>query len=84
MERELASPRPLGEIVGGITDPEMKADLYTLAFAVVRADEAVSGAERIYLAQLASHLGLDPEEVSRPEAEARTHIDAKAGTTGAG
>jgi uncharacterized membrane protein YebE (DUF533 family) len=81
--RELASPRPLGEIVAGVTDPEMKADLYTLAFAVVRADETVTGAERIYLAQLASHLGLDAEAVTRLEAEAGSHIDAKAGATGA-
>ena len=34
-------------------------DLYTLAFAVARADETVSGGERIFLAQLAHLLGLD-------------------------
>ena len=33
--------------------------VYTLAFAIVRADEGVSGAERIYMAQLASQLALD-------------------------
>jgi uncharacterized membrane protein YebE (DUF533 family) len=83
VERELASPCRLGEIVAGVTGPGMKATLYTLAFAVVRADETVTGAERIYLAQLASHLGLDPEAVSRLEAEAGAHIDAEAGAAGA-
>ena len=33
-----------------MTDPAVKKDLYVLAFAIVRADENVSGAERIYLA----------------------------------
>ena len=49
--------------------------MYTLGFAIVRADESVSGAERIYLAQLASHLGLDPETTARLEQEASARID---------
>jgi uncharacterized membrane protein YebE (DUF533 family) len=72
---ELESPRPLGEIVAGVTDPEFKEQLYTLAFTIVRADEAVSGGERIYLAQLANRLGLDAAAVSRLEAEAAARID---------
>ena len=59
VEAELAQTRPLSDIVRGVTDAAMKKDLYVLAFAIVRADETVSGAERIYLAQLAHQLGLD-------------------------
>jgi uncharacterized membrane protein YebE (DUF533 family) len=72
---ELQEPRPLAEIVAGVTDPKMKADLYTLAFAIVRADEAVSGAERVYLAQLAAKLGLPPEATARLEADAVAQIE---------
>ena len=46
------------EIVAGVTDAREKQALYTLAFSIVRADESVSGAERIYLAQLAALIGL--------------------------
>ena len=52
------------------TDPAQRATLYGLAFAVVRADEQVGGAERIYLAQLANLLGLDPATVQQLEAAA--------------
>ena len=41
-----------------------------LAFAILRADEQVRGAERIYLAQLANLLGLDPATVQELEADA--------------
>jgi uncharacterized membrane protein YebE (DUF533 family) len=74
--RELDSPRPLGEIVAGVTDPQLKEQLYTLAFTIVRADESVTGGERIYLAQLANRLGLDTAAVARLEAEAAARIDA--------
>lgn len=74
--REIDSPRPLGEVVAGVADPQLKEQLYTLAFAIVRADEAVTGGERIYLAQLAHRLGLDAAAVSRLEAEAAARIDA--------
>jgi uncharacterized membrane protein YebE (DUF533 family) len=74
--REIDSPRPLGELVAGVTDPQFKEQLYTLAFTIVRADEAVTGAERIYLAQLAHRLSLDAASVSRIEAEAAARIDA--------
>jgi uncharacterized membrane protein YebE (DUF533 family) len=50
--------------------------MYEMAFTVVRADEAVSGAERIYLAQLAHALGLDPPATARIEQEAAARIDA--------
>jgi uncharacterized membrane protein YebE (DUF533 family) len=40
-----------------------------LAYAIVRADEGICGAERIYLAQLASLLKLDKATVDKLEAE---------------
>jgi uncharacterized membrane protein YebE (DUF533 family) len=76
LERELHAPRPLADIVAGVTDAGQRATLYTLAFAVVRADEQVGGAERIYLAQLAHLLGLDPAAVQRLESAAESKIDA--------
>lgn len=76
---ELQSPRPLAEIVAGVLDPRLKEDLYTLAFTLVRADESVTGAERIYLAQLAHQLGLDAPAAARLESAAAAHIDARAG-----
>jgi uncharacterized membrane protein YebE (DUF533 family) len=79
---ELDTPRPLGELVAGVSDPELKDQLYTLAFVIVRADEAVTGGERIYLAQLASRLGLDAAAVSRLEGEAAARIDAAAAGPG--
>jgi uncharacterized membrane protein YebE (DUF533 family) len=75
---EIDRPRPLAEITAGVTDPQAKSEMYALAFAIVRADESVSGAERIYLAQLAHALGLDPATTARLEAEAAEGIDAKA------
>ena len=76
VQRELQQPLPLAEIVAGVTDPAQRATLYSLAFAVARADEQVGGAERIYLAQLANLLGLDPAAVQQLEAAAATKIDA--------
>jgi uncharacterized membrane protein YebE (DUF533 family) len=77
VEAELAQSRPLADIVRGVADPAMKSELYVLAFAIVRADETVSGAERIYLAQLAHQLGLDPAAVQKLEAETSAKIDAE-------
>jgi uncharacterized membrane protein YebE (DUF533 family) len=76
---ELQTPRPLAEIVAGVTDPKLKADLYTLAFTLVRADQSVTGGERIYLAQLAHQLGLDAATAARLETEAAARIDAESG-----
>ena len=77
VEAELGQTRTLADIVRGVTDPDMKKELYVLAFAIVRADEAVSGAERIYLAQLAHQLGLDAASVTSLEAETSTKIDTQ-------
>ena len=77
--RELALRRPLAQIVGGVSDQTQRATLYVLAFTVVRADEQVSGAERIYLAQLANLLGLDPGTVQKLEADTAQRIDTAHG-----
>jgi uncharacterized membrane protein YebE (DUF533 family) len=74
---ELGVTRPLSEIVSGVTDAATKRDLYILAFTIVRADESVTGAERVYLAQLAYQLGLDTDTVGKLEAETTTKIDAQ-------
>jgi uncharacterized membrane protein YebE (DUF533 family) len=79
VDREIQSPRPLAEIVSGVSDSNTREQLYVLAFTVVRADEGVSGGERIFLAQLAHALGLDPAATARLETEAARGIDAAAG-----
>jgi uncharacterized membrane protein YebE (DUF533 family) len=73
---ELSRRLTLAEIVAGVTDQNARVALYGLAYAVVRADEQVNGAERIYLAQLAHLLGLDPATVARLEATTAARIDA--------
>ena len=77
VEAELTQSRPLADIVRGVTDPAMKKELYVLAFTIVRADENVSGAERIYLAQLAHQLGLDAAAVATIENETAASIDSQ-------
>lgn len=76
VELELQQPRPLAEVVAGVTDPGQRATLYVLAFTVLRADEQLNGAERIYLAQLAHLLGLDRPTVERLEKDTGDRIDA--------
>jgi len=76
VRRELDAPRPLGELVAGVSDPELQQQLYTLAFVIVRADESVTGGERIYLAQLANRLGLDAAATGRIESAVAARIDA--------
>jgi len=75
VEGELARPRPLAEIVAGVTDDAARRDLYVLAFTIVRADDTVTGAERIYLAQLAHALGLDAASAAALEAQTAAAID---------
>jgi uncharacterized membrane protein YebE (DUF533 family) len=71
---ELESPRPLAEIASGVSDPRVREDLYTLAFSIVRADEQVLADERLYLEELARHLGLDATAVARLEQQAAERI----------
>jgi uncharacterized membrane protein YebE (DUF533 family) len=76
VERELQYPQPLKAIVSGVADPAQRATLYVLAFTILRADEQLSGAERIYLAQLANVLGLDAQTVAALEKDTGERIDA--------
>ena len=76
LERELANPRPLPEVIAGVSDQADRATLYVLAYTILRADEQISGAERIYLAQLANLLGLDPPLVQTLEKNTGERIDA--------
>lgn len=78
VERELRSSFTLAQIAAGVTDPRQREELYTLAFAIARGDEQVTGGERIYLAQLAHLLGLDAPTAQRLEQEAAARIDAAA------
>ena len=71
---ELARQRPLPEILAGARDPKLKADLYVLAFGIVRADEDVNAAERVFLARLSGLLGLDDALVARLEKETAQKI----------
>ena len=77
VEQELTQPRPLADIVAGVTDDTHRATLYVLAFGILRGDEQPSGAERIYLAKLAYLLGLDPKAVQQWEENAGKRIDAQ-------
>jgi uncharacterized membrane protein YebE (DUF533 family) len=79
---ELEARRPLAEIVAGVADPAQRATLYVLAYTIVRADEQVSGAERIYLAQLAHLLALDPATVQALERDAARRIEGIVTATG--
>jgi uncharacterized membrane protein YebE (DUF533 family) len=73
----LVTPSPLEQIVTGVTDPAEKATLYMVAFTVLRADEQVTGAERIFLARLASLLELSPSAAAKIEQTVAEKIDAQ-------
>ena len=75
---ELDAPRPIAEVVAGVSDPQTRQDLYTLAFAVVRADESLTESERTWLAGLAGQLGLDATTVEKLEQHAASRITAVA------
>lgn len=75
---ELDAPRPIAEVVAGVSDPQTRQDLYTLAFAVVRADESLTESERTWLAGLAGQLGLDATTVEKLEQHAASRIAAAA------
>ena len=77
VEVEMQQPRPLAEIVSGVSDAAQRATLYVLAYTMVRGDEQPTGAERIYLAQLANLLGLDVATVQELEQKAASRIDAQ-------
>jgi uncharacterized membrane protein YebE (DUF533 family) len=74
---EMQQPRPLAEIVSGVSDVAQRATMYVLAYSMVRGDEQPTGAERIYLAQLANLLGIDVATVQELEQKAASRIDAE-------
>jgi uncharacterized membrane protein YebE (DUF533 family) len=78
VEAEMQQPRTLAEIVSGVSDAAQRATMYVLAYSMVRGDEQPSGAERIYLAQLANLLGIDAATVQELERKAASRIDAEA------
>jgi uncharacterized membrane protein YebE (DUF533 family) len=73
--QELANHRPVAAIVAGAEDPKLKADLYVLAYGVVRADGRVSETERVWLRELAGALGLDAGAVEGLERRTNAEID---------
>jgi uncharacterized membrane protein YebE (DUF533 family) len=77
VEAEMRQPRPLAEIVAGISDVAQRATMYVLAYSMVRGEEQPTGAERIYLAQLATLLGIDVAAVKELEQKAASRIDAE-------
>jgi uncharacterized membrane protein YebE (DUF533 family) len=77
VEAELRQPRPLAEIVSGVTDTTQRGTLYVLAYSMVRGDEQPTGAERIYLAQLANLLHIDAATAQQLEQKASSRIDAQ-------
>jgi uncharacterized membrane protein YebE (DUF533 family) len=81
--QELHQPTPLAVLMAGAPAVQ-RDDLYTLAFAVARADEVVSGGERVFLAQLAHQLGLDPAAAAELERAAVERITAAAAAQGPG
>ncbi len=64
---ELRAPTPLAQLVGGIPEPRARADMYRLAFGIVRCDEGVDARERAWLAELARGLDLAQTEVTELE-----------------
>ena len=76
VQAEMQQPRPLAEIVSGVSDAGQRATMYVLAYSMARGDEQPGGAERIYLAQLANLLGLDAGTVQQLEQKAASRIDA--------
>ncbi len=79
VHEELRLRRPLAEIVAGVSTDAERRDLYALAFAIVRADETITGAERVYLAQLAHALGLAAPVAAALEQQTSVAIDGAAG-----
>jgi uncharacterized membrane protein YebE (DUF533 family) len=73
---DLNQPRPLADVVAGVTSAGEAATLYVLAFTILRADEQVTTVERIYLAQLANLLHLDEATVQALEKNVGDRIDA--------
>ncbi len=73
---ELQGQPDLADVVGSVKDAAAAAELYSLAFAVLRADEDVNADERRWLGELERLLGLDPPTARRLEEAVARGIDA--------
>ena len=62
LEREMAAPVPVSELVAGATTPELAEQVYAASLLAIEVD---TPEERGYLAGLARLLGLDDETVGR-------------------
>lgn len=77
VDEEMKTPTPLSRLVAGVPATS-RSEVYTLAFAIVRADGVIAGAERIYLAQLAHALGLSADDSAALEQTAAERLNAPA------
>ena len=75
VQEELANRRTIQEIVVGAMDPKFREQLYSLAYAIVRADAGIGGGERKWLRELALALDLDNQSSARIEQETANKID---------
>ena len=72
VDYEVRNPRPLAEIAAGVTGPEgPRGDVRRWPLPWCARTRRSRGAERIYLAQLAHALGLDPATTARIEKRGR-------------
>ena len=62
LERELAAPRPLAEVLGGVTSTELAEQVYVVSLLAVDVD---TESERSYLRELARRLALDDAALTR-------------------
>ena len=74
VDAELRAWRSLDEIARDVPDAADRRNLYTLAFAIVRADEEVSAGEREWLERLRAAFAMTSDEVARLEREAVERI----------
>lgn len=79
VREELERRRPIEEIASGVPRGDASRELYQLAFGVVRADEDVSGAERIWLARLANALALSPSDTAGLESQITQKLEDNQG-----
>jgi len=74
--RDLAALPVIESIVEGVQDARQREELYSVAFAIVRADEQVTGVERAYLKRVAAALQLGDAVVARLELDTISRMSA--------
>lgn len=68
--RDLQQPQEVEALLEAVADQRQREQLYTVAFAIVRADENLTEAERAYLKRVARAMHIDDELVARLETDA--------------